>query len=459
MTQAPTPEHRIAAHIATCPLENIGGAARAAARRGIIDGTASMVAGRRAEGVEAMISLARGWGSDCKSRIFASGLHAAPPLAAWCNGAMMRALELDDCIDSLPVHPTAATLPAILAALDMRPANGADLLRALAIAQDLKIRFGLAIELNAMQSGRNNLFKVFAATAGVAALWRLSPETTMHALGLSASFAVGDGQCAIDGSMALRVQFGNVASGAIQSVLLAMAGVTGPVSWLTGRYGFFQAYEPRNDLSILLDGLGSRFEGERISIKPHSACRCCHTVIDLIRDLRDEVDIDAVGLSRMTITVSPEVYGLVGGPRETKIAPVSGAAAQFSLPFSAATAWQHGKMGLRQSDPASLVDPRTIATMEKIFVISDEGNRTDNVIGRTDLDVMFDNGQTIRRSSSRPTGAPDKPVTERDLRAKFEDCLAFGGLSVNHSTLDAFLADVRAIEDVTGAASLFDAFA
>src|SRR6266481_1806988 len=140
-----TPEQAIARHIVTCSERQLPEQAIAIAKRSIVDGMAALVAGRRAEGIDEMLSLAERWGGAPEARIYGTGRRTSSPTAAWINGAQMRALELDDCTDTLPLHPTAALLPALLAAVDLSPMSGGDLVRALIIAQDLKIRFGLAI--------------------------------------------------------------------------------------------------------------------------------------------------------------------------------------------------------------------------------------------------------------------------------------------------------------------------
>jgi 2-methylcitrate dehydratase PrpD len=455
-----TPEQAIARHIATCSDQQLPEPAIAVAKRSIADGMAALVAGRNADGIDAMLSLAERWGGKPEAHIYGTERRTSAPVAAWINGAQMRALELDDCTDTLPLHPTAALLPALLASGDIAPLSGRDLVRALVIAQDLKIRFGLAITRNAMQTGRNNVFRVFAATAGVATALRLDEEQTLHALGISASYGAGDAQCVLDGSMALRVQFGNTGHGALSSCLLAKLGVTGPREFLVGRYGYLTAFEPEHDLEPLLAELGMRFEGTRIAVKPYAACRCVHTAIDLARIVHSRRGIlDSENIERINLTVSPEVYHLVGGPREAKLRPQTSSAAQFSLHFMVATTLLTGRAGLGATAPDCLTDRQTLALADRIHVASDERNRTGEVVGRTDLAVHTVSGEPIKLSSERPLGGPSNPIPNDMLRIKLEDCAAYAGRTIRPDTLDRFMERVENIQHEPSASALFDDFA
>ena len=111
---------------------------------------------------------------------------------------------------------------------------------------------------------------------------------TMH-LGIAFSFAVGDGQCALDPeAMTLPLQQGIVAQGALLSGLLAEKGFTGAREFLLGRFGYLVAYEPNPRLNYLSEGLGKEFYGEQIAIKPFASCRATHPSIELALNLRKQ---------------------------------------------------------------------------------------------------------------------------------------------------------------------------
>lgn len=453
-------ECRLVEHVASCRYEQLPQAAVAVAKRSLLDTLGAMIAGRVAPGIAALVDLARDWGGTPQARILGSALQAPAPIAAWCNGAMARALELDDCVDYLPIHPSAMSVPALLAAADVGGGmSGRDFLCALALAQDLKIRLGLAVQRNAMQTGRNNPFKIYAATAAIANAWHLPPGEVQDAMGIASSYAVGDGQCSIDGSMALRVQYGNVAQGALQAVLLAQRGVSGAHAFLTGRYGYFPAFEPQHDIAALTERLGEQFHGVTISTKPYAACRATHAAIDLARQARAELGgAEAVRerVAAVEILVNPEIDGLVGSPGSDKRQPRTGPAAQFSLHFTVASALLNDRFAIQDSQAVARADPLRLELARRIEVVADAARRTDAVLGRTGLRVRLHDGRAIELEREQPSGSPQYPVSDQDLRLKLLDCLGFSGLQIKTSAIDRLIGHVGELEAMPDMRCLLD---
>ena len=155
-----------------------------------------------------------------------------------------------------------------------------------------------------MESGRNNMFKIFGPAAAISRAMNFGAEETRNALGLSFSFAVGDGQCALDGALSLRLQQGIVAQGALLSGLLTSRGFTGAKEFLMGRYGYLRAFEPDPRLEFLCDNFGKYFYGEDITIKPFSACRATHSSIALALRLRPRIEVNEI--DRVLIHTCPQ---------------------------------------------------------------------------------------------------------------------------------------------------------
>jgi len=418
METQPNPSHRLAAHVANTVFDQIPKAAVQAAKRSTLDTLGAMLAGTAAPGIDTMVTMARGWGGNAQASVLGAGLRLPAPLAAWCNGAMARALEVDDCVDFLPVHPSASCVPALFALAELKGGlSGRDFLTALAIGQDVIIRMGLTVRENAMQSGRNNMFKVFGPAAAIANAMGLDADRTLHTLGISFSHAVGDGQCAIDGALSLRLQQGIVAQGALLSGLLAEQEFTGARDFLLGPYGYLTAFEPNPRLEFL-DDLGDKFWGEEISIKPHATCRATHAAIDLALDWRRRSGDVPTNFDQITIEVTPDVDRLVGSPREKHCRPGSPASAQFSLIYSVAAALVRGQVSIREIQPSSYTDETLIALTEKITVRADETLKTDKVVGRTRMRI--DQGDdTVVLESADPSGSPTKPLDFDGCAEKF----------------------------------------
>lgn len=448
----------IAAQVSKARFGDLPEAAVEAAKRSTLDTLAAMLGGSGAEGLDAVLGLAASWGGSPEARVIGLQDRLPAPLAAWCHGVMARALEIDDCVDFLPVHPSASAVPALLALAEARPGlSGEEFLTALALGQDLKIRLGMALRQNAMQSGRNNLFKIFGPTAAVASALRLDPQRTQHALGIAFSHAVGDGQCALEGALSLRLQQGIVAQGAVVSGLLAERGFTGAQDFLLGRWGYLRAFEPDPKLESLTEGLGQHFLGERISLKPYASCRATHAAIDLARQLRSELKGELAAIESLKLTVSPEVERLVGAPREARIQPASSADAQFSLQYTVAVALCRGEVFLEEMEAAAYADPRFLALAAKVEVVADPTMRTDLVIGRTRLEARLAGQGVWRRETALPSGAPENPLGADALRSKLEACASRARRPVGMAALDRLCAQVAKLEQCADVRVLLDA--
>ncbi len=440
---------KLAAYVAQARFEDLSASAVQAAKRSTLDLFGAMLAGSNAPGVPTVVDLARTWGGKGEARLIGYGDRVPAPTAAWCNGTMARALEIDDCVDFLPIHPSASAVPALLALAELKGSlSGREFLTSLAVGQDVKIRMGLAVRQNAMQSGRNNLFKIFAPTAALARAMAFGPEDAQNALGLSFSFAVGDGQCALDGALALRLQQGIVAQGALLSVILTTKGFTGARDFLLGKFGYLRAFEPDPRLEYLTQDLGKYFYGERITIKPFSSCRATHPSIDLALGLREKFNLTPKQIRKVTVKTTPEMSQLVAEPREAKIAPASVPAAQFSIQFTVAAALTRGDVFLKELEPPSLKDRDILDLASRVVVEPDPSLRTDFVLGRTIVEIETNGEAPLRGEIEMPLGSPFRPMTYEACAGKFMKSAAASVNPPDKSELEMLIDWVSHLEDL-----------
>ena len=448
----------IAAHVSGARFEDLPPAAIDAARRSTLDTLAAMLAGSNAQGLDAIVSMAEAWGGAPQARVIGSSTRLPAPLAGWCNGTMARALEIDDCVDFLPVHPSASTVPALLALADARGGlSGRTSSPHWRSGRTSRSAWDWRCARTRCRAAATTCSRSSVPTAAVARALALDERRTLHALGISFSHAVGDGQCALEGALSLRLQQGIVAQGALTSGLLAERGFTGAREFLLGRWGYLRSFEPDPDLASLTDGLGQQFLGERISIKPYASCRATHEAIDLALELRAAIGGDARRVECIELTVSPEVERLVGLPRETRAKPTSSADAQFSLHFTVAAALARGTVFLAEMAEASYTEPGLLALASKVSVIGDPAMRTDRVVGRTRLVARLANGQDWSAQSDTPSGSPGRSPTPQQLRAKLAACAARARRPVHAAAQEELCVRVARLETLPDVRALLDA--
>jgi len=445
----------IGEYVARARFEDLSPLAISSAKRSTLDTIGAMVAGSTAPGVATVVNLAKGWGGKKEAHLIGFGDPLPAPLAAWCNGTMARALEIDDCVDFLPVHPSASAVPALLVLAELEGGlSGRDFITSLAVGQDLIIRMGLAVRQNAMQSGRNNLFKIFGPTGALARAMGFGPEDAQNALGLAFSFAVGDGQCALDGAMSLRLQQGIVAQGALLSVLLASKGFTGARDFLLGNFGYLKAFEPDPRLEYLSDDLGRAFHGERITIKPFSSCRATHSAIDLALSLSKEHDLNTRRIRQVTVRTSPEIHNLVASPHEVKIKPDSVPTAQFSIQYTVAAALMRGDVFLKELEPNAIKDEAILGLASRVQVVPDPSLRTESVLGRTVMEIDTEGESTLQHEMEAPLGSPSRPMEYDACAEKFMKCASYSVNPLQAERLQELIEKVSHLEDLDDVSAL-----
>ncbi len=449
---------QLAEHAASVRFEDLSPRAVESAKRATLDTVAATIAGSGEAAVRPAMDLAEAWGGKPEARVLAFGTQLPAPLAAWCNAIMARVLEIDDCTDFRPIHPSASAVPALLAIAGANGGvSGRDFIAALAVGQDIIIRLGLAVRVDAMESGRYNLFKVFGPTAAVARALGLEPEQTHNALGLAYAFACGEGQSAAEGAFSLPLQQGIVAQAAVTAALLAQKGSTGSKDFLFGRAGFFNAFEPDPDVDPLGDRLGDYFYGEEISIKPYSACRCCHEGIELAQRSYKKAG-GSVPVRRARLTVAPNIKDFVGAHIEEATDSSSPTAAQFSLTFTVAAALTRGDFFLKELQPEVISDPDIRALAHRIEVVADPAFSTDFVVGRSSLEIETETGETFESEAELPLGNPSRSMDFDACVDKLEKCADFSINPPSKEAIERFAARVAELESLDDVSVLVEEF-
>jgi len=140
------------------------------------------------------------------------------------------------------------------------------------------------------------------------------------------------------GGTVKRIHCGWAAHAGVTAAELARHGLTGPPTVFEGRFGFLQAYlDGETDAGEITRGLGEDWALPRIFFKPYPANHFTHAGIDAAIKLREE-GLDLGEIEALELGVATPVLRTIAQPEEEKAKPESGYAAQFSGPFTVATA-------------------------------------------------------------------------------------------------------------------------
>src|SRR5262249_44741186 len=114
-----------------------------------------------------------------------SGLRASEAGAAFANGCLANALDIDDGSRPIKGHPGAVVFPAALAAAESRRASGREFLVALAVGYEVAIRAGIALHTSYRYYHGSGAWGALGAAAAAGRLLGLTTDQLTNALGIA----------------------------------------------------------------------------------------------------------------------------------------------------------------------------------------------------------------------------------------------------------------------------------
>ncbi|MEQ1806477.1 MAG: MmgE/PrpD family protein [Burkholderiaceae bacterium] len=381
------------------------------------------VAGAGEDGIAALRDLLRerGGAPQATTLVFGDRLPAAA--AAQFNATLCRALDYCDAMAPGP-HIGAALFPAALAAAELAGGcSGAEFLAALAAGAELSSRLNLS-EAQYAGFDPTGVVVVFAATAAAARILGLTPTQTLHALALAFNRCGGSFQSHVDGSLGVRMVQGWVAEAGVSCAQMAQRGVTGPVNFLSGHYGYAHLYG-RDTLDPL--GVGARLGTEwrvqhQVVFKKYPSCGVTQGVTELTLALIAQHEVRAEDVRSAQVRLPPYAHRLVG--HAFRLGANPRVDAQFSARYCVANALHRRASKLHHFAPAQVTDPAIRSLIDRISVIADPAL---DARGHTavDLTLNLGDGRTLTRQLDIAPGFPGADLSDLQHLARFDDCLAY----------------------------------
>jgi 2-methylcitrate dehydratase PrpD len=321
------------------------------------------------------------------------------------------------------IHIGSSLVPAALAAAEL--AGGCsvgEFAAALAAGAELSSRLNLS---EAMYDGFDptGVCVVFAPTAAAARILKLTPQQTHHALALAFNRCAGSFQSNIDGSLAVRAIQGWVAETGVSCAQMAQRGLTGPLNFLGGLYGYAKLYgRGQLDVPSVAAGLGERWQLLQMMFKPYPSCGATQGMTELALQLVDELDLRPEQVRRLRVRLPPYSFKLVG--QAFRIGDNPRVDAQFSAQYCVANAIVRRASTLAHFSIEQVADPAIARLIDRIVV---EADAAMNSRGHTavDLQLQTRDGQVHERSLDIAPGFPGRSLDDRQQRERFDACMAY----------------------------------
>lgn len=432
MTADPTISQQLGAFVETTRLPDIPLEVADSVGRRVLDTLGIAVAAAPLDTSRA----ARRWAHETGGRPAASAVglpeRTSAPVAAFVNGVLAHSLDYDDTHLPSVLHPSAAVVPAALAAAERSGATGEELIRAVAVGLEVCVRLGMA---GYDEVGKNSTYfehgqhatSICGAMGGTvaAAMVGGDEDAVRNSLGVAASMAAGIIEANRTGGTVKRIHCGWAAHAAISAADLVRHGLTGPPTVLEGRFGFFQAWlHGKFDAAAVTDGLGTDWAVPGIFFKPYPANHFTHAAVDAATALRAR-GLGPDDIETLTLGVPAPTLRTIGEPIEVKRTPETGYMAQFSGPYAVAVGLLGGSglgAGLDDYTDELARDPAMRAVMDKVDVVTDE--RCTRIFPRqfpAVLTARLTDGSEVVEEVLTTRGGPERPLSFGELTTKFRE--------------------------------------
>jgi 2-methylcitrate dehydratase len=298
------------------------------------------------------------------------------PSAVLANGTLIRVLDLNDYV--VGAHPQSGArgghpsdnIPVALAAAELAPSSGRDLLASIVLAYEIYGRGKALMDANSIWDGISISGLVAPAVAGW--LLRLPQHKLAHGIALGAARAATPVAVREGGiSAAKNVANALIAQNGMQATLLAAQGVTGPLDLFEAERGL-KAVFPRGPAGDILDASlpdDSFIMRSAVKVFPCFAGGQSAVAASIALHRLVGGNVDRLKTIRVALADLPIVRRWLADPG--RIDPRSREAADHSLHFLIAVALNDGAFGLRQFDNARWNDENIRALMARLDITTD----------------------------------------------------------------------------------------
>jgi len=403
---------RLAGHFGRLQYDNLPEASRSAVKRLLLDYLGVALACSRSDTGKIAIRYARTLGGKPLCTLIGDGARVPMEAAAFANAISSHSIELDD-IDVLALfHFSPPVYSAALAAAEKAGSSGMELVAALAAGCEMMERASRATN-NAL---RNRGFHttptcgVFGASVAAAKLLNLNAGQLVSALGLAGAQASGLMEM-YGPSMQKRFNPGPAARNGVTAAHIAGLGFTGAATIFEGERGFGRTFSGEFAAERLIENLPRPYRLD-IEFKPYSCARPIHNAIDCALEIRRRHHPDPAKIRSILMVRHPDWanYHRNANPRTIH-------EAQVSLPFSVAVALREGNALLEQYSDANIANA-AVRRLSRLVEFAVDERLPRGVSCRMTVETA--DGRKLVSQVDDPKGSLGNPMTDEDLRAKFE---------------------------------------
>ena len=409
--------HTLAAYATSLKYEQIPAEVVTRAKACIIDTFAVTSFGASLPWSRIVSEYARRNSAPGKASVLGTALKVRAPFAALANGAAGHAFEMDSLsMPGVGVHTGTSMLAPGLAVAQARGASGKELITAFVAGAEIMYRIGDASRHSPEKIGFHapGLTGVFGGAIAAGLLMKLDTARLAYALGVGGSLCSGLLEFSKSGGMVKRLHLGRAAEGGVMAAALAREGFTGPAQVFEGKFGLFKTFCNEVDMPRLTAGLGTTWHTMKTMMKRYPCHITAHVPVTAVLELKAAHGLKGDDIAEITVAGSEKMvsHHNITEPQDISMA-------QYSTPFCVALAFYRDPLDPKQFSDASLADEKIRALCRKVRVEADNELVRENQFAAR-LTVKLNNGKVITHEVEVFPGMPRRPLTEAELREKYD---------------------------------------
>ena len=386
----------------------------------VLDTIAAMVSGSRLLPGRKAIAYARKVSGKPEALVVGSTIVTGAEQAALANGMLAHADETDDSHAPSLSHPGCAIVPAALAMGEREKANGAQLLRAVALGYDIGTRLNMALhpyDFREAGHSTHSFGPSFGAAAAAAMLAGLNADQMRHTLSYIAQQCSGI-SCWMRDEEHIEKAFdfgGMPARNGTAAAAMVAAGFSAVEDVFSGERNFFVAYDETRRIGRapqperLIRDLGRVYEIMNTNIKRWSVGSPIQAPLDALLDLIRAHTIKAADVEKVVVRVSHVGANTTNNRHMPDIC----------MQHMCAVMLIDGIVTFKSShDEARMKNKKILDLRSRVTLLGDDALTAAMPSRQGIVELKLKDGRTLRNHVRAVRGTSDNPMTRAEVDEK-----------------------------------------
>ena len=365
---------------------------------------------------ELLIGVAEATGGRSECRVLGTDIRTDVVTASLLNGTLAYYGDIESHHPGANVHAIAVVLPSALAAGERAHSSGKELIAAVVAGVEAAARVSYALGPGALYARGfhpSTIAGTFGAAVAAGRLLGLTEEQALRSFGIAGNATSGLLAWVDDPTEQSRpLNIGLAAQNGTQAAFLASLGLRGAEDIFGGKYPLGAAFTGQWNEEALF-AQRDVFEVENLFFKRLSTCVFIPAGVDGLQQIMREEALEAGDIDRVTVRAPKSSYHVIDGN------PLRSHNAQYVLSVVA----HQGDVQFDDIVNDRREDPAVDALFHRIELLPDESLDAESAPGQQSVasitTVRTRSGGQYQRHVQFPLGAPQNPLSQQQLRAKF----------------------------------------